>query len=209
MKLVKLVLLVYLCFTSCKNKNQETEENLDRALEVKQSDLPNILWLVTEDMGAYIPPFGDNTVATPNLSRLASEGIIYPNLYSTSGVCAPSRAAIATGMYPSSIGANHMRTTSNTSQTGLPKYEAVPPSQVKMISELLRMKGYYCTNNYKEDYQFRAPVTAWDESSKYAHWRNKAEELTNLACLSLMGLEKLKPDITMKVIQLMYGKTIS
>ena len=28
---------------------------------------PNILWLVTEDMGAYIPPFGDHTVATPNL----------------------------------------------------------------------------------------------------------------------------------------------
>ena len=134
---------------------------------------PNILWLVTEDMGAYIPPFGDNTVKTPNLTRLAKEGVIYPNLYSTSGVCAPSRAAIATGMYPSSIGANHMRTTSNTEATGLPKYEAVPPAQVKMISELMRVNGYYCTNNYKTDYQFKAPVTAWDESSKYAHWRNR------------------------------------
>ena len=133
----------------------------------------NILWLVTEDMGAYIPPFGDNTVQTPNLSRLANEGVIYPNLYSTSGVCAPSRAAIATGMYPSSIGANHMRVNSYTKERGLPAYEAVPPSEVKMISELMRMNGYYCTNNYKEDYQFRAPVTAWDESSKYAHWRNR------------------------------------
>lgn len=144
----------------------------------KEAKLPkkyNILWLVTEDMGAYIPPFGDHTVKTPNLSRLAQEGVIYPNLYSPSGVCAPSRAAIATGMYPSSIGANHMRTTSNTKETGLPKYEAVPTQQVKMISELLRIKGYYCTNNYKEDYQFKAPVTAWDESSKYAHWRNRAK----------------------------------
>ncbi|WP_299059444.1 sulfatase [uncultured Polaribacter sp.] len=141
--------------------------------ETKQIAPLNILWLVTEDMGAYIPPFGDNTVATPNLTRLANEGVIFPNLYSTSGVCAPSRAAIATGMYPSSIGANHMRTTSNTKETGLPKYEAVPPAQVKMISELLRQKGYYCTNNYKEDYQFKAPVTAWNESSKYAHWRNR------------------------------------
>lgn len=135
----------------------------------------NVLWLVTEDMGPYIPPFGDSTIVTPNLSRLAAEGVVYPNLYSPSGVCSPSRAAIATGMYPSAIGANHMRTTSYTDVTGLPKYEAVPPPQVKMMSEYLRRHGYYCSNNNKEDYQFKAPVTAWDESSRYAHWRNREE----------------------------------
>ena len=124
-------------------------------------------------MGAYIAPFGDSTAITPNINRLANEGIVYPHLYSTSGVCAPSRAAIATGMYPSGIGANHMRTNSKMEQTGLPAYEAIPPAEVKMISELLRQQGYYCTNNYKEDYQFRAPLTAWDESSPYAHWRNR------------------------------------
>lgn len=163
------LLLTYFILISCQNK---VASKINTTTAKKQ---PNILWLVTEDMGAYIPPFGDNTVKTPNLTRLANEGVIYPNLYSTSGVCAPSRAAIATGMYPSSIGANHMRTSSNTKQTGLKPYEAVPPAPVKMISELLRKEGYYCTNNYKEDYQFRAPVTAWDESSKYAHWRNKKE----------------------------------
>ena len=164
------VLLAYFVLISCQNK---AITKINTTTAKKQ---PNILWLVTEDMGAYIPPFGDNTVKTPNLTKLANEGVIYPNLYSTSGVCAPSRAAIATGMYPSSIGANHMRTKSNTKQTGLKPYEAVPPAPVKMISELLRKEGYYCTNNYKEDYQFRAPVTAWDESSKYAHWRNKKED---------------------------------
>jgi arylsulfatase A-like enzyme len=40
---------------------------------------------------------------------------------------------------------------------------------------LLRIGGYYCTNNSKEDYQFKAPVTAWDESSSRAHWKNKGE----------------------------------
>jgi len=144
--------------------------------EISSTKPINILWLVTEDMGPYIPPFGDTTVATPNLTRLAKEGVVFPNLYSTSGVCAPSRAAIATGMYPSGIGANHMRTTSYTEVTGLPKYGAVPPPETKMISELLRLQGYYCTNNYKEDYQFKAPVTAWDESSPYAHWRNRAKD---------------------------------
>ncbi|WP_243739337.1 sulfatase family protein [Flavicella sediminum] len=169
--MVRRSIILSACFlvVACKNKPAFDKVSLELPKR------PNILWLVTEDMGAYIPPFGDKTVKTPNLSRLAREGVIYPNLYSTSGVCSPSRAAIATGMYPSSFGANHMRTTSNTKQTGLKSYEAVPPSNVKMISELLRMHGYYCSNNYKEDYQFKAPVTAWDESSPYAHWRNRKE----------------------------------
>ncbi|MCB0631439.1 MAG: sulfatase [Lewinella sp.] len=136
---------------------------------------PNILWLVTEDMSAYIPSFGDSTIETPNLSRLAAEGVVYPRFFSPSGVCAPSRAAIATGMYPSGIGANHMRTSSYSEVTGLPPYEAVPPPQVRMMSEWLRMNGYYCTNNSKTDYQFNAPVTAWDESGNFAHWRNRAD----------------------------------
>ncbi|SDM03848.1 sulfatase-like hydrolase/transferase [Kriegella aquimaris] len=165
--------LVSLVLTSCQTKTREADkaETLTSALELP--DRPNILWLVTEDMGPYIPSFGDSTIVTPNLSRLAKEGVVYPNLFSTSGVCAPSRAAITTGMYPSSIGANHMRTTSYTEVTGLPSYGAVPPPEARMVSELLRMNGYYCSNNYKEDYQFEAPKTAWDESSPYAHWRNR------------------------------------
>ena len=140
-------------------------------------ELPNIIWLVAEDLSPIIPPFGDSTVQTPNLSRLAAEGVRYTNFYSVAGVCAPSRAGIATGMYPSSIGAHNMRTgTSGHLKTlGLPFYETVPPSEVKMMSQLLREEGYYCTNNNKNDYQFTAPVTAWDENSNYAHWRNRPE----------------------------------
>jgi arylsulfatase A-like enzyme len=171
--IVYAIALASLLSTSCQSK-KAVDAPVKTTLSLQ--DRPNILWLVTEDMGAYIPPFGDSTVVTPHLSKLAAEGVRYPNLYSTSGVCAPSRAAITTGMYPSSIGANHMRVNSYTEVTGLPKYEAVPPAQVKMVSELLREAGYYCTNNYKTDYQFKAPVTAWDESSPYAHWRNKKDD---------------------------------
>lgn len=173
-KLLAVACLFYFCSVSCES-NVEEKDTLNASTKLQLPDRPNILWLVTEDMGAYLAAFGDSTIQTPNLSRLAKEGVIYPNLYSTSGVCAPSRAGIATGMYPSSIGANHMRTTSYTEVTGLPAYEAVPPPQVKMISELLRRHDYYCTNNAKQDYQFKAPVTAWDENGSYAHWRNRAE----------------------------------
>ncbi|MUH37544.1 DUF229 domain-containing protein [Zobellia amurskyensis] len=164
--------MVFTVLISCQSKTEE--KAVATPPEIQFPERPNILWLVTEDMGPYIPSFGDSTIVTPNLSRLAKEGVIYPNLYSTSGVCAPSRAAITTGMYPTSFGANGMRTTSYTEVTGLPSYGAVPPPEARMVSELLRMNGYYCSNNDKEDYQFKAPKTAWDESSPYAHWRNRA-----------------------------------
>ncbi len=146
-----------------------------------QPDLParpNILWLVAEDLSPIVPPFGDSTVATPNLSRLAAEGIRYTHAFSPSGVCAPSRAAIATGMYPNHIGAHHMRTGGRSPYhpPGIVPYEAVPPPEVKMHSQYLREAGYYTTNNPKEDYNFRKPVTAWDESSRQAHWRNRATD---------------------------------
>ena len=78
-----------------------------RSLNSK-GESPNIIWLVAEDLGPYITAFGDSTVDTPILDRLAREGVRYTNVYSVSGVCSPSRAALATGMYPSSIGAHNM-----------------------------------------------------------------------------------------------------
>ena len=147
--------------------------------EKKLIKRPNIVWLVAEDLGLYIPSFGDSTISTPNLSRLADEGVRYTNVYSVSGVCSPSRASIVTGMYPTSIGAHHMRTLSQQPEAkkkGLINYEVVTPPQVKMVSQILREKGYYCTNNKKEDYQFYKSITAWDESSIFAHWRNRAND---------------------------------
>lgn len=146
------------------------------------SGRPNILWITCEDMSPHLPSFGDSTILTPSIDRLAKEGIRYTNVYSVSGVCAPSRASIITGMYPTTIGAMHMRTLQRTASLdqitdpellAIPTYEAVPPPSVKCFTEYLRGAGYYCTNNAKTDYQFKPPVTAWDENGKKAHWRNR------------------------------------
>ena len=51
---------------------------------------PNILLLMVEDMGPRVGAFGDSVAVTPHLDRLASEGVRYPNTYTTAGVCAPS-----------------------------------------------------------------------------------------------------------------------
>lgn len=138
---------------------------------------PNIVWIVAEDLSPRIPSFGNSTVATPHLSRLAAEGVRYPNTFSVSGVCAPSRNAIATGMYPAGIGGHHMRTQYNVDMlaaVGLPVYGSLAPPKVKMLSQRLRELGYYCTNNAKQDYQFEPPKTAWDESSMTADYRDRA-----------------------------------
>ena len=157
--------------TQCSDKKVA---DVSQETEARESQKLNILWLVAEDLSAIIPPFGNMTVATPNLSRLAAEGIRFTQVYSTSGVCAPSRAAIATGMYQNRIGAQHMRTTNikNFGVEGLIAYEAVPPAYVKMYSQYFREAGYYTSNNAKEDYQFRKSLVAWDDSSDSAHWRN-------------------------------------
>ena len=137
---------------------------------------PNVVWIVAEDLSPILPMFGDSTVATPNLTRLAERGTTFTNCFSPSPVCAPSRAAIATGMYPISIGAHNMRAQWNREHlaaVGLEPYEVVPPAGVRMMSEHLRRAGYYCTNNAKTDYQFKPTLTAWDESSNYAHYRDR------------------------------------
>lgn len=142
-----------------------------------KKDLPqdnkrlNILWITCEDMSPHLESYGDSTVKTPNISRLAREGVRYSQVYSTAGVCAPSRSALVTGMYPTSIGTNNMRTLQGLSPA-VPYYSAVLPPYVKTHSEYLRAAGYYCTNNEKTDYQFENPVSAWDDCSKTAHWRN-------------------------------------
>jgi arylsulfatase A-like enzyme len=138
---------------------------------------PNILWISFEDTNPFYGCYGDQTARTPNLDKLAKDGITFSNCYSTAGVCAPARSAIITGMYPTSIGTHHMRTAHvNENCPDLPTpYSAVVPHYVKAFPEYLRAAGYFCTNNVKTDYQFDPPSTAWDELSEQAHWRNRPD----------------------------------
>ena len=139
---------------------------------------PNILWLSLEDTTPRFGCTGDPVARTPNIDRLAAGGCRFPNAFSTAGVCAPSRSAIITGMYQTSIGTHHMRTTHTNDHTPeMPTpYSAVLPHYVKTFTEYLRAAGYYCSNNQKTDYQFTPPVTAWDDCSGKAHWRNRSED---------------------------------
>lgn len=137
----------------------------------------NVLWISLEDTSPRFGCYGDPLARTPNIDNLASQGVMYTKAFTTAGVCAPSRSSIITGMYPTSIGTHHMRTEHTNPHTPeLPTpYAAVPPAYIKVFTEYLRAEGYFCTNNFKTDYQFPSPLTAWDENGFEAHWRHREE----------------------------------
>ncbi|MFV0592005.1 MAG: sulfatase [Draconibacterium sp.] len=147
--------------------------------EISAVKKPNIIWITCEDISPYIECYGDELVKTPNIDQLAKEGVKFNAAYTTAGVCAPSRSAIVTGMYQTSIGTMHMRTSALKKVSmgeGVPNYNAVIPGEVKCFPEYLRRAGYYTSNNQKTDYQFEAPVTVWDDCSAAASYKNRPEE---------------------------------
>lgn len=125
---------------------------------------PNILWLSCEDISPHLHCYGYENAITPNLDQLASEGIRYTRAFTTAGVCAPCRSGIITGMYQTTLGTHHMRCT------------AQLPPEVKPFPTYLKDAGYYCTNNSKQDYQFKTPAGTWDDSSGKGHWRNRPDK---------------------------------
>ena len=123
---------------------------------------PNILWITCEDIGPHLHACGDEYSVTPNLDRISRRGSLYMNAWSNAPVCAPARTTIISGVYPTATGAEHMRSLTRM------------PEGWKMFPGYLREAGYYCSNNEKEDYNLEKPPETWDESSKRAHWRNRA-----------------------------------
>lgn len=171
--LVAGIVLLLISYVSYAQKPPDVSNNVVR---------PNIVWITCEDMSPHLSCFGEIQIKTPNLDALAKDGVKYTNTYTCAGVCAPSRNGIITGMYPISIGGDNMRNyqagkrgQEEVTSRVLPSYSIVPPSYVKCFPEFLRKEMYYCTNNPKEDYQFEAPVTVWDESGNKAHWKNRPD----------------------------------
>ena len=156
-----------------------------RAMAQNTSPPPrNLVWISIEDMSPWLGCYGDDTVPTPNLDRIAAEGVRYVNAFATTPVCAPSRSTLITGCWAPRIGSMHMRTGNPSgaalardpeAYAGIPNYEAVPSPEVRCFPELLRRGGWYCTNRSKSDYQFQAPGTTWDRSGGGAHWRKRSD----------------------------------
>ncbi|MDP6635689.1 MAG: sulfatase [Phycisphaerae bacterium] len=131
----------------------------------KTSNAPNILWIIAEDMSPDLGCYGNKVVTTPNIDRLAARGVKFNSVFTTAPACSPSRTALGTGVYQTTLGAYHMRY----SKALMP----VLSKPVKVLPELMRENGYYTgnikkiggTGTGKDDWQFKAPGKSWDTSS--------------------------------------------
>jgi len=91
----------------------------------------NILYIHSHDTGRYIEPYG-HLIPTPNLKRLAKEGVIFRKSFSTAPTCSPSRASFLTGQYPH-----------NNGQYGLVNRGFELPDTDKHIVNLLKEEKYH------------------------------------------------------------------
>ena len=98
----------------------------------------NVLWIIGEDLGPELGCYGTAEVHTPNLDRLAAEGMRFTRAFTPSPVCSTSRSGFMTGMYPISIGAHNHRSHRDDGR-GLPE-------GVRLITDWLRPEGYFTAN---------------------------------------------------------------
>lgn len=107
------------------------------AAESAVADKPNILYILTDDLGfSDLGCFGGE-IKTPVLDSLAEGGVRLTQFYNT-GRCCPSRAAILTGQYPHRVGLGHM----TTNDLGQPGYRGVVSDEAQLIPQVLAAAGY-------------------------------------------------------------------
>ncbi len=144
---------------SCNKNEVETE----RKIPMQQKW--NILWIVADDMSQDLSCYGDTIISTPNIDKLAKEGLLFKNTFTNAPYDGTSESVLFTGMYPQTLGAQYQ----NTEEKG---YFAVPPPEAKVFTEYLRAAGYYCSIKGDINFQFGEIPTAWDDHMKNAKDEN-------------------------------------
>jgi arylsulfatase A-like enzyme len=155
---------------------------------------PNILWIIAEDMSAHWSCYGEGTIRTPNIDRLAVEGALFRKAFVTSPVCSPSRSAMITGMYQTTIGAHHHR-------SSWPGSKIYLPEQIKLLPEYFKQHDYYTSNGGpkttvyhgdlvsadrklgKTDYNFVWGQGVYDDND----WKNRRPDQPFFAQIQLRG----------------------
>ncbi|WP_228853397.1 sulfatase family protein [Aegicerativicinus sediminis] len=123
-----LLFTIFVFFLSCKSNKE------DNPVTVPEVDRPNIVLIFMDDMGyGDLGVYGATGWVTPNLDKLASEGMRFTNFHAATAVCSASRAALLTGCYPDRVSV-HGAYFANAKQ-------GLNPNE-KTIAEILKEKDY-------------------------------------------------------------------
>ena len=85
----RLSLLLIFIFSGCQSENF-----------IKENQKLNVLFLVADDLNCDLGTYGNSQVVSPNIDKLAKEGVLFGNAHVQYPLCGPSRASFMTGMYP-------------------------------------------------------------------------------------------------------------
>lgn len=107
---------------------------------VSADDRPNVVWIVSDDLGPELACYGYPDVATPNLDRLAKEGTRFTHAFSTAPVCSSSRTAFQTGLYQTTVGGHHHDT----------RDKKPLPDFATTVTAEMQKAGYFVSNGRGE-----------------------------------------------------------
>ncbi len=162
-------LLTLCCGATALSANASALPAQNSSSENHEQKRPNIIWYLTEDLSPqFLALFNDGKgCETPNVARLAKEGMIYPNAYSNAPVSSAARTTLITGCYaPSFEGSFHRHIEINPMPEGL-----------RMFPSYMRDAGYYTINAQKTDYNVELDPTAWDNiKGDLQTWRNRPDK---------------------------------
>jgi arylsulfatase A-like enzyme len=134
----------------------------------KPPSRPNVVWIVVDDLSANFSCYGERTIRTPHVDKLAAEGTRFSRAFVTAPVCSPSRSALITGCYQTTIGAHHHR-------SGRGELKNSLPGDVVPVPVLFKKAGYYtCIGGFgatgdrlgKTDYNFEWPRDMYDGNDR-------------------------------------------
>lgn len=163
---------------------------------------PNILWIVAEDMSEHWSCYGETTIQTPNIDKLASEGELFENAFVTTPVCSPSRSAMITGMYPTTFGAHNHRSQRTEGRWGGNEMYYTSyclPEKIPFLPKLFKEAGYFTVlgnigsirdnnSNFlklsKSDYNFEWDTVSWYDSND---WKQRQPGQPFFAQIQLRG----------------------
>lgn len=137
---------------------------------------PNIIWLMAEDISLDLECYGTKGVQTPNLNRLAAEGVMYTNCFVTNPICSPSRSSMMVGTHQLKINAHNHRS----------NRKVALPAPYKPFTYWLRKKGYtniighHAVMGYgrKIDCNFKTQMLGeWDGKKNFGLFDKKDEFL--------------------------------
>lgn len=133
---INLILGVTLLMASCKKEVKQVQEVTNETIK------PNIILIMADDLGyGELSCYGSTKINTPNIDKLASQGVKFLDFHSNGPVCSPTRAALMTGKYQQRTGVEGVITAANHRAVGLDLEEPTLAEELKNLGYATAMFG--------------------------------------------------------------------